>query len=597
MKKEKVSRRTLGNNFFMLREIFRISPSYVILNVLGRIMRMLPIRLVSVLGTKVIIDMANEPDSLGYIIGVIAAMVASLVIGDSFAAFLSGYYSPKAQLKIAFEFNKRLYEHAHSLDLVSYDNTEFYNDFILAVENARDPTGSLNQVIEYIAYLITLVTMGSVIISFDFTGFLIILLSSLVFIPLNRKATRLDTERWEKIITSNRKKDYFARVFWQREYAEEVKMNGVKELLFKRFDTYSEEALNITKKYSRKTSVLFYIINFFPEYLGRLLLLTAYLGYKIMVAKTMTPGVFVALFNGAGAISRCIGEVTIFGWGNLERNGEQVEKLRRFLEIRPAIKDGEHEAVCAAPEKIVLRDVSFTYPGNEHKTLDGINLEIAPGEKLAIVGFNGAGKTTLTNLLLRLYDTDEGEITIGGRDIREETLDSHRKRFACAFQDFRLFASSVGENVAMDSRFDKERVLEALADAKFEKELPGGVDTTLTREFDEKGMNLSGGEKQKIVIARTFFKSCPYVIMDEPSANLDPVAEYELNRQINDALKDRTVIFISHRLSTTRHADRIAMMENGKIIELGTHAELMALDGKYAGLFNMQAEKYLAQGT
>ena len=181
---------------------------------------------------------------------------------------------------------------------------------------------------------------------------------------------------------------------------------------------------------------------------------------------------------------------------------------------------------------------------------------------------------------------------IGGRDIREETVASHRDRFAAVFQDFKIFGATMGENVALQVNYDEKRVLEALKDAGFGKPLPEGTETVLLREFDDDGMSLSGGEEQKVSIARAFYKKCPYVILDEPSANLDPVSEYELNTSMTEAAADKTVVFISHRLSTTRHADRIYMMEKGEIVESGTHEELMALDGKYAYMFNLQAEKY-----
>ena len=184
------------------------------------------------------------------------------------------------------------------------------------------------------------------------------------------------------------------------------------------------------------------------------------------------------------------------------------------------------------------------------------------GETIVLVGLNGAGKTTLTNLLLRLYDVKSGSIKIGGRDIRDETIMSHRARFAAVFQDFSLFGATVGENVAMNGNPDKARVLAALAESNFTKELKHSADTMLLREFDDEGLSLSGGEAQKTAIARAFYKDCPYVILDEPSANLDPVAEYALNQSMSKAADDKTVVFISHRLSTTVMADEIFMLEN-----------------------------------
>ena len=177
-------------------------------------------------------------------------------------------------------------------------------------------------------------------------------------------------------------------------------------------------------------------------------------------------------------------------------------------------------------------------------------------------------------------------------DIRDVTIKSHRDRFAAVFQDFQIFSSTVAENVALTKDYDDEQVWKALKAAGFNKELPDGLNTVLLREFDDNGLMLSGGEQQKIAIARAFYKKCPYVILDEPSANLDPVSEYELNHTMMEASENKTVIFISHRLSTTRHADRIIMMEKGRVIECGSHEELIASGGKYSEMFKLRAEKY-----
>lgn len=281
-----------------------------------------------------------------------------------------------------------------------------------------------------------------------------------------------------------------------------------------------------------------------------------------------------------------MGKRCIFG------ESQKIEKYRGFLKSDFKIKDGKATAKITEPKTIKIENMSFTYPGNSEPTLKNINLEIKPYEKIALVGYNGAGKTTLTNLLLRLYDVTDGSILVDGENIKDVTVSSHRDRFSAVFQDFQTFACSVGENVALDENVDKARVLEALRHSGFSKELKNGTDTELLREFDDEGIMLSGGESQKIAIARAFYKNCPYIILDEPSANLDPIAEYNLNKAMIEAANHKTVIFISHRLSTTVVADKIYVMENGEIIEAGSHAELMAQNGTYAKMFTLQSEKY-----
>ena len=215
------------------------------------------------------------------------------------------------------------------------------------------------------------------------------------------------------------------------------------------------------------------------------------------------------------------------------------------------------------------------------------------------MGYNGAGKTTLIKLLMRLYDPTEGQIRMNGRDIREYDVDGYRDKIGTVFQDFRIFAASIAENVMngiYHEETDRQTVLTALDAAGFTEKLnklEQGIDTPLTREFNQKGTNLSGGEGQKVAIARVFARPYELIIMDEPSSALDPVAEYNLNQAILQYAADKTVIFISHRLSTTRMADRIYMFAEGQLCEEGSHDELMALNGKYAEMFNMQAQKYI----
>jgi ATP-binding cassette subfamily B protein len=247
-------------------------------------------------------------------------------------------------------------------------------------------------------------------------------------------------------------------------------------------------------------------------------------------------------------------------------------------------------------QELNVKDVSFAY-GKDSDTLHNINFSIKAGEKIAIVGYNGAGKTTLIKLLLRLYDVSQGQICLNGQDIREYDKKNYRSLFATVFQDYKIFASTIADNVKIDAagQSDGEQIELALKKSGFAKKLeslPRGINTPLTREFEEEGVNLSGGEAQKVAIARTFYKYCPIIILDEPSSALDPISEYQLNQAMLEVAKDKTVIFISHRLSSTVMADRIYMLEQGNIIEQGSHKELMALEGKYAQMFRMQAEKY-----
>ena len=261
--------------------------------------------------------------------------------------------------------------------------------------------------------------------------------------------------------------------------------------------------------------------------------------------------------------------------------------------------DGEE----ARPGDIELHGVSFRYGGAEADTLRGIDLKIKEGERIAVVGYNGAGKTTLVKLLMRLYDPSSGVITLGGRDIREYELKSYRRLFGVVFQDYKQFALSVAENVlGRPMRDGDEAIVEdALRRAGiWDKisELPDGMYTQMTREFSEDGLVLSGGQSQMLAIASVYAHGSPIVILDEPSSALDPLAERELYRQMYSACEGKTMIFISHRLSSAVSADKVVLIEDGVVGEYGSHEELMRRGGRYAEMFRAQAESYTgAQST
>lgn len=243
-----------------------------------------------------------------------------------------------------------------------------------------------------------------------------------------------------------------------------------------------------------------------------------------------------------------------------------------------------------------LKDVHFTYPGNAEPTINGVSMHIRQGEKIALVGYNGAGKSTLIKLLLRLYDPSCGAIEFAGKGITDYPLADYRERYGALFQDFEIIATSLGHNINMsDAPLNTELADEVLRKAAFWERfqaLPAGYDTQLTKEFEDQSIGLSGGEAQKIALARVLYADSAVIILDEPSSALDPIAEYQLNKTVTELAEDKTVIIISHRLSTTRFVDKIYMLENGQIIEQGDHDALLVRKGKYAEMFAVQAEKY-----
>jgi len=309
---------------------------------------------------------------------------------------------------------------------------------------------------------------------------------------------------------------------------------------------------------------------------------------------------------GIGSISQYVGAVTALS-GNLTMLFSSITKLRSnaeflkrtfdFLDIPNSMYQGSLTTEKRADRKyeVEFRNVSFKYPGTDDWALRHVNIKFEIGKRLAVVGENGSGKTTFIKLLCRLYDPQEGEILLNGIDIRKYGYRDYLDIFSVVFQDYQLLSQPLGANVAGSAEYDRARVLKALNDAGFGerlKTLPDGLDTQLYNEYSEEGVEISGGEAQKIAIARALYKNSPFLILDEPTAALDPIAEAEIYAQLNQIVDDRTAIYISHRLSSCRFCDEIIVFDHGQIVQRGTHDSLVVKDGKYSQLWNAQAQYY-----
>ena len=294
----------------------------------------------------------------------------------------------------------------------------------------------------------------------------------------------------------------------------------------------------------------------------------------------------------------------------LNSNVEALELILRYLGMgEPEEKSGligrggglcggktvlEEPLKSADSLEIEFRNVSFTYPGTESKALDNLSFAIHPGEKLAVVGVNGSGKTTIIKLLCGLYEPDQGEILVNGRDIRELDQEACRKLFGVVFQDFQLFSFGLGQNLAGSRIYDGERARAALEEAGFGARLAGmDLETSLYKDFDPQGVEISGGEAQKIAIARALYRQAPILILDEPTAALDPKAEYEVYEKLNHISENRTAIFISHRMSSCRFCGRILVLDGGRLVQEGSHEELLRdSGGRYFALWHAQEQYY-----
>ena len=284
--------------------------------------------------------------------------------------------------------------------------------------------------------------------------------------------------------------------------------------------------------------------------------------------------------------------------GKLWNNAAFLKPLREYMTLPDLLVKGDRSVTKpdGHDHKIEFRGVSFKYPGAERYALRDFSLSLSPGERLAVVGLNGSGKTTMVKLLCRLYDPTEGEILLDGVNIKEYDYAQYTALFSVVFQDFMIFPLWLGQNVAVGESYDPDRVEACLEGAGFsgsQSSLPAGLDTILYKKYDEEGVRISGGEAQKIALARALYKDAPVVVLDEPTAALDPIAEYEVYTTFDKTIGGKTAVFISHRLSSCRFCHRVAVFDGGTLVQLGTHDELLAdTGGRYHELWEAQASHY-----
>ena len=401
-----------------------------------------------------------------------------------------------------------------------------------------------------------------------------------------------------EIIGKHKLADDIKRVFYLGDYAKELRLNPeVSDILFERFEAANDGVYQVEKKHAGRRFFLSYMRRHVSNNIFSDVIYISYLVFQAAVRKTLSFSSVAILYNSFGRLKQGMRVFTdVYPYAC--ETSLYVQKIRDFLDYEPKIKNTEGKLPLPGAQQIDMEHVTFAYNEKDGELLKDISLQIKPGQKIALVGYNGAGKTTLVKLLMRLYDVKEGRILSNGMDIRDLDVEAYRNSIGTVFQDFQIFAGTVRENVLMDCKDEAkdEEITLALQDSGMldrVKTMPKGLETQLTTEIMEKGVNLSGGESQKLAISRVFFRKAGLMILDEPSSALDPIAEYQLNHAMLTATKDKTVIFISHRLSTTRLADHIIMLEKGRIVERGTHEQLLQQNGKYAQMWRVQAGAYI----
>ena len=524
----------------------------------------------------------------------IGLLTGYTLVASSLAAFFHWEgFTRRCRVAAAFELDLN-----RNLAQADFENLES-PDFLNMKEKANkfltcDWHGTgylLDLAMDILGQLVTLTGIAAIIASMN--GWMILLFTALAVAGAlvegwaKRRAMALSMQA----IADNRGWMYYSELFSDAQYGKEIRLQRLGDWLLKRQKNFTDRANNNTAQQNR----YFMGSNLCGAGFTFIQQCAAY-GYLVL---QVARGVL-----GIGSFTMYVGAVTSFA-AALRRVMDSVVEIRNYdryydsleeyLNFPAKLRQGRKTVQQHKPGRIEFDHVSFRYPGAGKDTLTDICLTLESGESLAIVGENGAGKTTFVKLLCRLYEPTGGRILLDGTDIRTLDYDSYAELFSTVFQDFQLFSMTLRDNINLTHQAKDERLMEILTDlglrARVES-LPGGLDTHVHRNFDSEGFEPSGGEAQKIALARALVKNGPFVVLDEPTAALDPRAEYEIYRQFDRLIEGKSAVYISHRLSSARFCDHIAVFEGGRIVQYGNHRELMEAEGIYRELFELQAAYY-----
>ncbi len=509
-----------------------------------------------------------------------------------------GYYmSHVATKKVLQKLNNMVFEKAVSLDVSCYEDPSFYDRYQRATNIMS--SGYFDIICYDVALILAdLLAFACVVATVSAINpvYLLFLAPVLFVFAIELYKSRSVYKRDLEMTKNNRIKAYIQRTVFLKDYSKDMRTSNIFLVLMQRFEAAIKANIVILRRYGLKLFLYSMVSSLFSEFIP-IIGTYAYAGYEFVYKSSLTVSGFSVVISSINSIRNATLDIAEC-FDELSQMALFFENLRSFFGYEPKITDGSLEA--GEFESLEFKNVSFKYPTADRNALNNISFKIEKGQTVAVVGINGAGKSTLVKLILRFYDVDEGEILYNGINIKEYKVESYRRAFATVFQDYRNFAVSVFENVMCHECTDgdklkAERALVQSGAWDKVKTFKKGGDTVLTREFEEDGAGLSGGENQKVSTARLFARDFQIAILDEPSSALDPVAEYKMYENLVDATKDRTVIYISHRLSSAVLSDTILVLDKGEIAERGTHSDLMKNGGKYSEMFELQASSYLGK--
>lgn len=594
-------RSVFKNLRYALTIICKASPTRLWVTIFESVLRGTALFMMDVYLLRIIVNFVQAGSDFGRLAVTTIWIAGYYGAVQIFRTVLRTLYYPISNLKIQESIQLRLFTTSMEADLSCFEDSEFYDRYVKAIREAPTRASQiLDSISDLILFITYVATNGALLVTIAPELMVWAFLPVLVGLLTGKRRNKVSYELTMRVTEQNRKRDYVRRVFYLQNYAKELRLTNIYRVLFRQMDESLRDICKAIRQYGFKLALFEYVRDETVEvlvYAGSIL----WTSFRVLTAKTMPLGDALVVVNSISSVAYTFQD-SIQRLFEFHEHSLYIQNLRYFLEYEPTIQNDPKGLPVSDFRGLELHNVSFHYAGQEAEVLHQVNLSIQAGEKIALVGHNGAGKSTVVKLLMRLYDPTQGEIRVNGVDIRQYRLDEYRALFGVVFQDYRIFSAPVKENVLLRpcSAGDEAIVADALQNSGIQEKvrtLPHGMDTVLTREFDEDGAVLSGGEAQKISIARIFAKDCELVIMDEPSSALDPIAEHAMYDNMLRACQNKSVIFISHRLASAAMADRIYLLENGRIVEQGTHAELMRQGGRYQEMFSIQAKNYGEKGA